>query len=58
MQSDMSHLPGHVIAALLQLDHSLAAVASLPTLFLGHFDDAVGLLILWTFPLRVEFTVA
>jgi len=48
----------HVIATLLELDHCLAAVASLPTLFLGHLDDAVGLLILWTFPFRVEFTVA
>jgi hypothetical protein len=54
----MLHLPCHMIATLFQLDHSLAAVAPLPSLLLRHLHQAVRLLIFRTFPLRVEFTVA
>jgi hypothetical protein len=54
----MRHLPGHMVTALLQLYHGLAAVAPLPALLLRHLHDSVGLFILWTFPFGVEFTVA
>jgi hypothetical protein len=51
-------LPGHVIAALLQLHHSPTAVASLPALVLCQLHEAIGLLIPRAFPSRVEFAVA
>jgi hypothetical protein len=54
----MLHLPSHMIAALLQLNHGLAAVAPLPPLLLRHLHESVRLLILWTFPLGVELTIA
>jgi hypothetical protein len=56
--SDVVNVPGHVIATFLQLDYSLAAVASLPALLLGHLYQAVGLLVLGAFALRVELAVA
>jgi hypothetical protein len=56
--NDVLDLPGHVIATFLQLHYSLAAVASLPTLLLGHLNQTVSLLVLWAFSLSVEFAVA
>jgi hypothetical protein len=47
-----------MVTALLQLYYGLAAVAPLPALLLRHLHDSVGLFVLWTFSLGVEFTVA
>ena len=54
----MMDIPGHVIAAFFELYYCLAAVASLPALLLGQLDQAIRLLVLWAFPLRVELAVA
>lgn len=54
----MLNEPGHVVAALFQLDEGFAVVASLPTLVLGHLHDAICLWILWTLPFRVELAIA
>jgi hypothetical protein len=51
-------LPCHVVTSFLQFNHSLAAVASLPTLFLRHLDHAVGLLVLWTLAPTVKLAIA
>lgn len=45
-----------MVTALFQLYYSLATVASLPTLFFCHFYQAIGFLVLGTFPSCMEFT--
>lgn len=50
--------PGHVIAAFLELNHSLTIVASLPALFFRHLHYALGLLVLWALSSRVILAVA
>jgi hypothetical protein len=47
----------HMIAALFQLNNSLAAVATLPALCLRHLFKTVRLIVLWAFPLRVKFVI-
>jgi hypothetical protein len=47
-----------MITTLFQLYNGLAAVASLPALLLCHLYKSIRLFVLWTFPLRMEFTVA
>lgn len=55
---DALDLPGHVIATFLELYYSLAAVASLPALLLGHLNQTISLFVLGAFALGVEFAVA
>ena len=40
---------GHVVASFLEFDHRRAAVASLPSLFLGDFDEFLRRRIFGTF---------
>lgn len=47
-----------MVAAFLKLNHSLAAVASLPTLVFCHLDETICLLILGTLLPSVELAVA
>lgn len=58
MSSEARDLPSHVVAALLQFHHSLAAVASLPALLLRHRYQTIGLLILWTLSSCMKLAVA
>ena len=51
-------LPGHVIAAFLELDHGAAAVAALPALLLGFFDQSVCFLIFGAVSPHVPFAIA
>lgn len=48
----------HVVAAFLKLNHSLAAVASLPALVFCHLDQTIRLLILGALLPSVELAVA
>lgn len=48
----------HVVAALLQLYHSSAVVASLPPLILGHLNETVRLLVPGALSSRMELAVA
>lgn len=45
----------HVVAAFFELDHGRTAVASLPALLLGDFDEGFRLRILRTLPRDVHF---
>lgn len=47
-----------MVATLLQLNHSFAAVASLPALVLGHLHQPVRLLVFRTFSASVELAIA
>lgn len=53
-----SGLPSHVVAPFLELNHSLAIIASLPTLLLRHLYQTLGPFVLWTFSSCVKLTVA
>src|SRR5699024_11051627 len=48
----------HVIASLLQFDHSCTVVAPLPSLLLGDFHEPIRIVVLWTLPSTVPFAVA
>lgn len=48
----------HVVAAFIELNHGLAAVASLPALLLCHLYKTVRLVVFGTFPPSVELGVA
>lgn len=47
----------HVVTALLELDHSLAAIAALPAFLLCRLNKLVHLLVLGAFALRVESAI-
>jgi hypothetical protein len=47
-----------VVAPFFQLNYSLAVVALLPALFLGHLLQTIRLLVLWTLALGVELFIA
>lgn len=49
---------GHMVAALLKLDHSLAVVAALPSLLFGQVDKSLGLWILGALAAGMQFVVA
>jgi hypothetical protein len=51
-------LPGHMIAAFLQLHHSLALVAPLPALLFRLFEELIRLLVLWALPREMPPAVA
>lgn len=46
-----------MVTSFLQLNHSLAVVASLPALLLGHLHHTSGVVVLWTFPSCVVLAV-
>ena len=50
---DKGEIPGHVVAAFLQLNHRATTVAALPTCFLRRFEQAIRLLIVRTLFLPV-----
>lgn len=52
------HLPGHVVTAFFQFDHSFTVVASLPALFLCHFDQPIGVFVFGTLSSCVKFVIA
>ena len=48
----------HMVAALVEFNHSSAVVAALPTLLFGQIDKSLSLWILGTLAGSVEFVVA
>ena len=54
---DVGNLPGHVVAAFLQLNHGSTVIASLPTCLLRSFKKSIRFLVFWTFLGAVPFTI-